>query len=237
MEPRPYRLQVEDSVLEDLQMRLRRVRFPPALQFQAAVDGVTIHFIRKRGKGDYPLPLLLVHGYPDSFLRFTKLIPLLADPPDASDSFEVVVPSLPGYAFSGPLPGGGIFAFGKLFHQLMTRELGYARYGTHGGDWGGVVVEQLARSHAHSLAGVHLTDVPFWHAFQKPSKLSEAEAAFFAANEKWQRKEGAIARATSSGASPRTICSPTRCSTGSAKRSARRSRRTTISSTPAPVAG
>ena len=63
----------------------------------------------------------------------------------------------------------------------MTRMLGYARFGAHGGDWGSTVTEQLARSHAGSVVGIHLTDVPFWHAFRKPEDASAAERAFFAA--------------------------------------------------------
>jgi pimeloyl-ACP methyl ester carboxylesterase len=162
--------------------------------FQTSVDGHRIHFIHQRGRGPKPLPIILTHGYPDSFLRFTRLIPLLTEPDDPADAFDVVVPSLPGYAFSAPLrKEGGSFGIGSLWNQLMTKELGYARYGAQGGDWGGVVTEQLARSHASSVIGIHMTDVPFWHAFNKPSQLSPAEEKFFAANEKWVKQEGAYA--------------------------------------------
>ena len=75
----------------------------------------------------------------------------------------------------------------------MTEELGYERFAAHGGDWGSTVTEQLARSHAGSLAGIHLTDVPFWHLFQKPGDLSRDEQQFLARTEKWQRTEGAYA--------------------------------------------
>src|SRR5882672_10880938 len=71
--------------------------------FLAPVDGLQLHFIHERGRGGAPLPLILTHGYPDSFLRFTKLIPLLTDPEAhggrAADSFDVVAPSLPGFGF------------------------------------------------------------------------------------------------------------------------------------------
>jgi microsomal epoxide hydrolase len=78
-------------------------------------------------------------------------------------------------------------------HRLMTDTLGYERYGAHGGDWGGVVTELLARSHASHLIGIHLTDVPFFHIFRKPDDLSAAEKKFFEKNETWQREEGAYA--------------------------------------------
>ena len=167
-------------------------------QFLVEVDGTRIHLIHERGQGPAPLPLILTHGYPDSFLRFHKLIPLLADPAanggDAADAFDVVVPSLPGYAFSERrTSSGGLFGFGDLWHTLMTETLGYERFGAHGGDWGSSVTEQLARSHASSLVGIHLTDVPFWHIFQKPDDLTRAEKAYLEKNQQWQLHDGAYA--------------------------------------------
>ena len=133
--------------------------------FRAEVDGLNIHFIHERGQGNHPLPLILTHGYPDSFLRFQRIIPLLTDPAahggDARDSFDVVVPSLPGYGFSDPPKKTGmLFKTGELWAKLMTHELGYKRFGAHGGDWGSTVTEHLARSHADCVVGIHLTDVP-----------------------------------------------------------------------------
>jgi pimeloyl-ACP methyl ester carboxylesterase len=176
--------------------------------FRAAVRGSTLHFIHERGRGPRPLPIVLTHGYPDSFLRFLKLIPLLTDPAahggDPADAFDVVVPSLPGYAFSEPPRDDGLtFQIGDLWHALMTDELGYRRYGAHGGDWGSTVTEHLARSHGEAVIGVHLTDVPFWHAFQRPHDLSPAEESFFAGNEEFQRQDAAYAMLQ--GTRPRTL--------------------------------
>lgn len=169
-------------------------------QLRGEVDGTTLHLIHERGRGPNPIPILLTHGYPDSFCRFIKLIPLLTDPAahggDVADSFDVVVPSLPGYAFSQARPqAGGAFGWGDLLHRLMTDELGYKRYAAHGGDWGSVITELLARSHASSLYGIHLTDVPFFHIFQKPDddELSTTEKTFFEKNATWQQQEGAYA--------------------------------------------
>jgi pimeloyl-ACP methyl ester carboxylesterase len=166
--------------------------------FRAAVDGLQVHFIHERGRGPAPLPLILTHGYPDSFLRFSKLIPLLCDPAahggDAADAFDVVVPSLPGYGFSEkPEKAGTTFRVGNMWHALMTEHLGYQRFGAHGGDWGSTVTEQLARSHGRSLVGIHLTDVPFWHAFQRPSDPSPAEASFLDGIQRFEMAEGAYA--------------------------------------------
>ena len=166
-------------------------------QMRGRIDGTMLHCIHQRGAGPNPMPLLLVHGYPDSPWRFSKLITLLADPGahggDRADAFDIVAPSLPGYGWSEPRPGhGSIFGFGDLFARLMS-EFGYGRYGAHGGDWGSTVVELLARSHAKHVAGIHLTDVPFWHVFNKPGDPSHAEEKFFATNEKWQMEKGAYA--------------------------------------------
>lgn len=166
--------------------------------FKEDIDGIGIHFIHERGKGPKPFPLILTHGYPDSFLRFAKLIPMLTDPASfggrAEDAFDVVVPDLPGYGFSNPPPKvGTIFRVNALWAQLMTGKLGYNHFGAHGGDWGGTVTEQLARSHADCVVAVHLTDVPFGHLFQKPSDPSPAEKKFFEQNDRWLQKEGAYA--------------------------------------------
>jgi pimeloyl-ACP methyl ester carboxylesterase len=166
--------------------------------FKTAPEAGGIHFIHERGSGPSPFPLILTHGYPDSFYRFAKLIPMLTDPAsfggDAEDAFDVIVPDLPGFGFSDkPAKHGALFTVGDLWDGLMTEVLGYARFGAHGGDWGSTVTEQLARDHADSVAAIHLTDVPFAHLFQKPSDPSPAEAALFKYNEKWLRTEGAYA--------------------------------------------
>jgi microsomal epoxide hydrolase len=154
----------------------------------------TVHFIHARGRGPSALPLVLTHGFPDSFARFLKLIPLLVDPPDTRDAFDVVVPSLPGFAFSSaPIAThSDLFHTADRWHDLMTA-LGYARYGAHGGDWGSFVTEQLARSHGEAVVGIHLTDVPFWHALHRPDKTTRAEHKYLDHIAAFQRSEGAYA--------------------------------------------
>ena len=143
-----------------------------------------------------PFPILLTHGYPDSFLRFAKIIHagrsshFAGDP---ADSFHVIAPSLPGYGFSDkPAKPGMIFHVGDLWSKLMG-QLGYTRFAAHGGDWGSTVTEQLARSHSDSVVGIHLTDVPFAHIFQKPDDLSSHEKKYLAETKQWQKKSGAYA--------------------------------------------
>jgi pimeloyl-ACP methyl ester carboxylesterase len=166
--------------------------------FKTSVDGIGIHFLHERGKGPNPFPIVLTHGYPDSFYRFAKLIPMLTDPESfggrREDSFDVVVPDLPGYGFSDkPTTNGMIFRVDDIWAHLMTDKLGYKQFGAHGGDWGTTVTELLARSHSDSVVAIHLTDVPFGHIFQKPNDPSSTEKEFFKNNEQWLQKEGAYA--------------------------------------------
>jgi pimeloyl-ACP methyl ester carboxylesterase len=166
-------------------------------QFKVQVDGAGLHFIHVRGQGPKPLPLLLSHGYPDSFLRMTKLVPLLTNPAahggNAEDAFDVIVPSLPGFGFSDrPRQRGcDVPRIATLFDRLMTETLGYTTYAAHGGDWGGAITEQLAYAHTPHVLGIHMTEVPFNRLFgTQPSDLTPAEKAYLEAGRKWQRREG-----------------------------------------------
>ncbi|HEY1554809.1 MAG TPA: epoxide hydrolase [Kofleriaceae bacterium] len=152
-----------------------------------------VHFLHAAGRGSSPLPLVLTHGFPDSFARFLKLIPLLTDPADPRDAFDVVVPSLPGFAFSSaPDRKSDLFHVADRWHDLMIA-LGYSRYGAHGGDWGSFVTEHLARSHGDAVVGIHLTDVPYWHALRRPDETTHAEAKYLDTIAAFQASEGAYA--------------------------------------------
>ena len=171
-------------------------------QFRAAIRGADIHFIHERARihagAKPPLPLILTHGFPDSFTRFLKLIPLLTDPVahggQADDAFDVVVPSLPWCAFSHERRhAGGVFAANDLWHALMTEVLGYENFGAHGGDWGSTITEHLARSHARSVVGIQLTDVPFWHSLKAPDDLRPIEREYVESIQRFQQEQGAYA--------------------------------------------
>ncbi len=134
-------------------------RFP---QFVCEVDGVDLHFWHVRGKGPAPLPLLLTHGWPGSIYEFHHLIGPLTDPAahggDAAEAFDVVIPALPGYGFSGKPrePGWDVSRVAAAFDRLMVEHLGYPRYGAQGGDWGALVTTALGVDHAEHLVGIHL---------------------------------------------------------------------------------
>ncbi|MFI5564525.1 epoxide hydrolase family protein [Amycolatopsis japonica] len=126
------------------------------------VDGTPVHFIREPGKGPAPIPLLLMHGWPWTFWDWSKVIHPLADPGahggDPADAFDVIVPSLPGFAFSTPLTNGkeNFVSMADRFHTLMTDVLGHRRFGVGAADYGALVGAQLGHKYAGSLHGIHL---------------------------------------------------------------------------------
>jgi microsomal epoxide hydrolase len=134
-------------------------------QFLAEVDGVDFHFWHVRGKGPKPFPLLLVHGWPGSIYEFHHLIGPLTDPAahggDPADSFDVIIPALPGYGWSGKPKerGWGPGRTAAAFDRLMVETLGYDRYGTQGGDWGGIITARMGSAHPKHIAGIHLNFV------------------------------------------------------------------------------
>ncbi|WP_316527995.1 epoxide hydrolase family protein [Kitasatospora brasiliensis] len=161
--------------------------------FLTEVDGTVLHYLHVRGVraegAPAPLPLILNHGWPSSFVEMLSLVPLLTDPAahggDAADAFDVVIPSLPGFLWSqlpaGPLTRG---AMAELFHRLMTEELGYRRYGVFGGDIGGSVGYWMAARHPEQVVGAHLIHPPVPHGAHG-ADLSEAEQAFLAWEEEY----------------------------------------------------
>jgi microsomal epoxide hydrolase len=194
----PYMRQLIDYWRYEYDWRARELEMNCFAHFTTQLDGRQLHFIHERGRGAHPLPIILTHGFPDSFLRFVKVIPMLTDPAshggDPDDSFDVVVPSLPGFGFSDASAKDGIlFHIGDLWHELMTDVLGYECFAAHGGDWGSFITEVMARDHGRSIVGIHLTDVPFYHSFKKPNDPSKAEKEFLAGIARFPQTQGAYA--------------------------------------------
>ena len=167
--------------------------------FRAEVAGVGIHFIHERGRGPSPRPLILTHGWPGSFLEFLEVIPRLTDPEhyggDPACSFDVVVPSLPGYGFSDrpAAPGMNAFRIGELWVRLM-QGLGYERFGAQGGDWGASVSTAMALAAPEALTGLHLNYIPGslrpWLGVGT-LPLAAVEHRFLEDAERWLETEGA----------------------------------------------
>ena len=167
--------------------------------FQANVDGLRIHFVHERGKGPNPMPLLLTHGWPGPFTEMLKILPLLTDPAshggDPADSFDVVIPSLPGYGFSGkPTQGGmSVLKVADLWGRLMAG-LDYQRFGAHGGDWGAAITLRLGSAFPKRVIGSHVTLVTL--ATLRPylgpgsRELTEAEKGLLEERANWFETEG-----------------------------------------------
>ena len=195
----PFSIKVEQEVLDDLQSRLARTRWPQAIegsgweygvdleymqelveywrteydwraqermlnqydQFVSDIDGLDLHFIHVRSPHEDALPLVIIHGWPGSFVEFTKIIGPLTNPEDyggsAEDAFHVVCPSLPGFGFSEKPnePGWSVNRMSEPIAKLMQR-LGYDRYGAQGGDWGSSVARWLGQYDSEHVVGVHV---------------------------------------------------------------------------------
>jgi pimeloyl-ACP methyl ester carboxylesterase len=194
----PFRINVPEATLRDLEERLAKTRFPSEIdhsgwdygtnlaylrelvaywrttfnwreqerrlnqlpQYKTTIDGIDIHFVHQRSSRSTATPLVMIHGWPGSFIEFTKVIGPLTEPAknggNAADAFHVVALSLPGYGFSGkPRTGGYSPArIARIVAQLMAR-LGYTRYGAQGGDWGAAIVRQLGLVDREHLIGIH----------------------------------------------------------------------------------
>ena len=130
-------------------------------QFTTEIDGIDIHFIHRRSPRADALPIIVSHGWPGSVAEFHKVIDALADPVAhggrAEDAFHVVVPSLPGFGFSGKpdVTGTSVEKIGRMWGTLMSR-LGYDRYVAQGGDWGALITQNMALTETSHCAGIHI---------------------------------------------------------------------------------
>jgi pimeloyl-ACP methyl ester carboxylesterase len=174
-------------------------------RFRVPLGGLAIHFVHARaaapgGSGERApvLPLVLCHGWPDSFWRYAKVIPLLTDPgahgADPADAFDVVVPDMPGYGYSDRPVGPALdaIAVADLWAGLMST-LGYQRFGAAGGDVGSHVSRYLGLNHPDRVAAVHRTDagLPIFTGDQ--ADLAPEERAWFDTVAAWGAAEGAYA--------------------------------------------
>ena len=136
--------------------------------FVTNVDDIDIHFIKEKGSGSNPMPLLVLHGWPGSIVEFFYIIEKLAHPErfggKEEDAFDVIVPSLPGFGFSGcPSHPIGPRKMAEIFNKLMTKNLGYKNYLSQGGDWGATISNWLGYDHSKFCSGIHLNCLTMRH--------------------------------------------------------------------------
>jgi pimeloyl-ACP methyl ester carboxylesterase len=236
MEIQPFKIEVAQETLDDLQQRLKKTRWPDEVkeanwdygtnlgylktlveywqntfdwrqqeasinqfaQYYTTVDGLGIHFIYERAKSSNSMPLLMLHGWPSTFYQMVKIIPMLTNPAsygnDSALSFDVIVPSLPGYGFSEQPKkrGMGLSEIAELMHKLMTTKLGYQRYATRSGDLGAGVTQQMVLMYPEAIIGNHTSGTnPY--VGEVPDNLTEAEQKFVENVERWQQEEMAYA--------------------------------------------
>ena len=158
--PRGYLQELAAYWRDEFDWREQERRLNRFDQYVTEIDGLDVHFVHQRAAQPDALPLIVVHGWPSSFMQFHKVIEPLTDPAAhggrAEDAFHLVAPSIPGYGFSDkPRERGyGPAQMGDVFIELMAR-LGYAEYGVQGGDWGAPIIAHMARADAGRVVGMH----------------------------------------------------------------------------------
>lgn len=213
---KPFKIDVQQTVLDDLQNRLRQTRWPDAPdnigwkygtdpvflkslvaywqngydwrkqeaalnaipQFTVEIDGTTIHFEHIKSKNPNARPLLLLHGWPDCFYRYHKVIPLL------TGDYDIVVPSIPGFGFSSHVAMTDDGS-AKIFATLMKDVLGYKSFLVAGGDVGSNIGRSIANLYPENVAAIHLSDVGFPNGSEDWSTMSKAEQEFGQIIQKW----------------------------------------------------
>lgn len=166
----------------------QRTRLNQYPQYICTVGDLPVHFVHVTSGNSNAIPLLLLHGWPGSFIEFLGIIDRLRD------RFDLVVPSLPGFGFSGAAssPGMSNMHMATVFASLMTT-LGYQRFGVHGGDVGAGVATWMARHHSDRMIGLHLNYLPGSYTPSRTSEHSHEEMEFLASVSDWYGKNGGYA--------------------------------------------
>jgi pimeloyl-ACP methyl ester carboxylesterase len=186
-----YLREVVDYWATAFDWRRQEQRLNELHHFQASVEGLDVHFAHHTAPVAGALPVLLLHGWPTGFPEMTRLLRRL------DSTFDVIVPSLPGYSFSGaPRPGYGYRRAAEDLHRILTGPLGYQRYGVHSSGAGAFVAGWLALDHPGEVVGVHTHDpalMPPPHFAPLSPPPSGAELDFLERTRSWSSREGAYA--------------------------------------------
>ncbi|MEG3159365.1 epoxide hydrolase [Sphingomonas sp. LB2R24] len=200
-----------DRWLNRYSWRSAEARLNRLPQFIARIEGLDVHYVHQRGIGPAPMPLVLTHGWPGSFIEMERILPLLTNPGahggDPADAFDVVVPSLPGYGFSEAPPAAGVNAavIADMWAELMSG-LGYDRFGAQGGDIGAGVSMWLARQRPELLTGIHVNYIPgsfMPHVHETTNPVTPGEQRFLESARLFAAENGAYAALQ--GTKPQTL--------------------------------
>ncbi len=178
-----YMKEISNYWVKDFDWRKHETEINKFSNFTTIVDDIEMHFIREKGSGFRPTPLLLMHGWPGSVVEFLHIIEKLAHPEkfggNIEDAFDVVVPSLPGFGFSGrPSKPIGPRKMAAILNKLMTEKLKYQNYLAQGGDWGATIANWIGYDHSKTCKAIHINCLTMRH--PEGTKTKEEE--------EWQKR-------------------------------------------------
>jgi pimeloyl-ACP methyl ester carboxylesterase len=163
-----YMKELSEYWVRDFDWNKHEAKINKYSNFKTNVENIDIHFIHEKGSGSNPTPLLLMHGWPGSIIEFLHIIEKLAHPEKfggkEEDAFDVVVPSLPGFGFSGrPARPIGPRKMATIFNKLMVENLNYQNYLAQGGDWGATIANWIGYDHSKNCKGIHINCLTMRH--------------------------------------------------------------------------
>ncbi len=178
-----YMREISNYWVKDFDWRKHEAEINRFSNFTTVVDDIEMHFIYEKGSGSNATPLLLMHGWPGSVVEFLHIIEKLAHPEkfggDIEDAFDVIVPSLPGFGFSGkPSKPIGPRKMAAILNKLMTENLEYKNYLAQGGDWGATIANWIGYDHSETCKAIHINCLTMRH----PGGTKTKE------EEEWQKK-------------------------------------------------
>jgi len=156
-----YMKEISDYWVNKFNWKKHETEINKFSNYTTDVDGIKIHYILEKGSGSKAMPLLLMHGWPGSIVEFLHIIEKLAHPEKfggkEEDAFDVIIPSLPGFGFSGrPTRPIGPRKMSEILNNLMVKNLGYKNYLAQGGDWGATICNWLAYDHSKTCKAIHI---------------------------------------------------------------------------------
>ena len=178
-----YMREISNFWVNDFDWRKHEAEINRFSNFTTIVDDIEMHFIHEKGSGSNPTPLLLMHGWPGSVVEFLHIIEKLAHPEkfggNTEDAFDVIVPSLPGFGFSGRPPKPiGPRKMAAILNTLMTESLKYKNYLAQGGDWGATIANWIGYDHSKTCKAIHINCLTMRH--PEGTKTKEEE--------EWQKR-------------------------------------------------